>query len=366
MSKSLLFIPDISGYTQFIQTTEIEHSQHVIAELLEVLIAANTEDLKLAEIEGDALFFYLENAIPSQERLLALIESMFTAFYSHLKKFETHRICPCNACATAPNLKLKIVAHTGKLQHLEVLGTRKPFGQEVIEAHRLLKNSIDHDNYVLISRSLALEIQLLYSYSSKLFRFRQGQDHYDGRAIEYLYSLIETENLSLTATAPASYIEFEFPPQLTLSKAYQIAAPKLYELISNFRYRESWAKGVDKFEYDRNLVTRQGTAHQCVIDGKVLDFVAVVKPVAASQLVYGELTSSLPFFDELYQFFIFDPIDENSCTLRIEVYWKTKSLFKKAAIALFGKRSLGGGFQKSMDLLEDYLLQNKVNATADV
>ena len=56
MAKSLLFIPDISGYTKFIQTTEIEHSQHVISELLEVLINANTQKLQLAEIEGDALF----------------------------------------------------------------------------------------------------------------------------------------------------------------------------------------------------------------------------------------------------------------------------------------------------------------------
>ncbi len=33
MNKTLLFLPDISGYTAFVQTTEISHSQHVIAEL---------------------------------------------------------------------------------------------------------------------------------------------------------------------------------------------------------------------------------------------------------------------------------------------------------------------------------------------
>ena len=51
MAASLLFIPDISGFTHFVQTTEVEHSQHVIAELLEVLISANTQQLKLAEVE---------------------------------------------------------------------------------------------------------------------------------------------------------------------------------------------------------------------------------------------------------------------------------------------------------------------------
>ena len=125
MAKSLLFIPDISGFTNFVQTTEAEHSQHVISELLEVLLDANVENLQLAEIEGDALFFFKENKIPSQERLLAQIERMFKAFYSHLKLLETNRICPCNACASAPNLELKIVAHSGELQFIEVQGNKK-------------------------------------------------------------------------------------------------------------------------------------------------------------------------------------------------------------------------------------------------
>ncbi len=46
MTNSLLFIPDISGFTQFVQNTEVDHSQHVISELLEVLITANNEDPK--------------------------------------------------------------------------------------------------------------------------------------------------------------------------------------------------------------------------------------------------------------------------------------------------------------------------------
>ncbi|MDT0606413.1 DUF2652 domain-containing protein [Croceitalea rosinachiae] len=108
--ESLLFIPDISRFTEFIERTEVNYSQNVIAELLEILIGANTLDLQLAEIEGDALFFYKEEMIPSQELLLAQIASMFTAFYSHLELLRKNRICPCNACAEAPNLQLKIIA----------------------------------------------------------------------------------------------------------------------------------------------------------------------------------------------------------------------------------------------------------------
>jgi len=171
MNKSLLFIPDISGFTNFVQTTEVEHSQHVIAELLEILIDANANDYQLAEIEGDALFFYKEEEIPSLEKLLAQVETMFTLFYSHLKLLEKNRICPCNACATAPNLDLKIIAHCGELQFISVKENRKPFGSQVIEVHRMMKNSIDSENYILLSKELTGEIMLPEKYQSKLYKF---------------------------------------------------------------------------------------------------------------------------------------------------------------------------------------------------
>ena len=56
--NALFFIPDISGFTEFVHNTAINHSKHIISELLEILIDSNRSNFKLAEIEGDALFFY--------------------------------------------------------------------------------------------------------------------------------------------------------------------------------------------------------------------------------------------------------------------------------------------------------------------
>ncbi len=116
-------------------------------------------------------FFNKEEEIPSQEKLLAQIETMFTAFYSHLRLLEKNRICPCKDCATAPNLQLKIITHCGAFQFITVQGKRKPFGQIVIEAHRLLKNSISSNNYALISQSLSQVIGIPDDYKSQLFDF---------------------------------------------------------------------------------------------------------------------------------------------------------------------------------------------------
>ena len=357
--KSLLFIPDISGYTQFVQTTEADHSQHVIAELLEVLLEANTQDLALAEVEGDALFLYKEGEIPSQEKLLAQIETMFTAFYSHLKMLETNRICPCNACATAPNLRLKIVAHCADLAFIEVKGNRKPFGPQVIEAHRLLKNSIDSDNYALISRDLATHLGLPVDYSSKLFNFQNGVDIYDGREVAYIYSLIDQQHLILQDYNQVRVIEIDAPPKLRLEKYFNIPASELYEYIANLRYRHHWVKGVDRFEYNENEVTRAGTEHLCVVNQKHLNIISVTKIVPEGHLIYGEMTTSLLPFDVFYQFYTIEPVAENKSKLIAESYWETKSPLKKLLIALLVKRAFRKTSLKSVEDLERFIEDQK-------
>lgn len=358
MSKSLLFIPDISGFTKFIQTTEAEHSQHVIAELLEVLIDANILDLVLAEIEGDALFFYLEGEVPSQEKLLAQIEMMFTAFHSHLKLLEKNRICPCNACATAPQLQLKIVIHCGELQFIEVKGNRKPFGQQVIEAHRLLKNSIDSENYVLISKELTSTIELPIYYYSKIFRFKEGQDFYDGKEVDYIFSLIDRDKLNLSSFERGEKVMINSSPQFILEKEFSISATTLIEYITNYSYRHYWVKGADKFEYNKNEITRVGTEHLCVVNGKHLNFITVTKEVDPNQHVYGEMSTNIPFFDKMYQFFIITPISEASCLLKLEIHWEVKSPLNKIVVALFLKRLFEKNARNAVDSLAEFVLDN--------
>lgn len=351
MPSSLLFIPDISGYTRFVQSTEIEHSQHVIAELLEVLLEANTEDLQLAEVEGDALFFYSQGAIPSQERLLAQMETMFTAFYSHLKLLEKNRICPCNACATAPDLKLKIIAHSGNIQFLEVGGTSKPFGKQVIEAHRLLKNSVESDNYVIISEALASNIGISVNYTSKIYLFKHGRDLYDENQLDYIYSIIDSDKLTLNTFGKHNEVAFKRKADYKLVKDFPIKAEALLEYITNYSYRSNWVKGVDDFRFNKNEVTRLGTEHLCVINNKHLNFVTVTKKVEKGSFVYGEMTTEAPLIDRLYQFYIIKPITASSSELTVEAFCEPGNYFKRLFLELFSMRILKRNINSAVILL---------------
>ena len=363
--KSLLFIPDISGFTKFVQTTEAEHSQHVIAELLEILIEANTQDLSLAEVEGDALFFYKDGEVPSQEKLLAQIETMFTAFYSHLKMLETNRICPCTACATAPQLQLKIVAHCADLQFIEVGGRRKPFGPQVIEAHRLLKNSIDSENYALISCDLANHIELPLNYGSKVFQFTKSKDNYDGKDVDYIYALIDRNNLNLLEFTMAQKVNFDKPPQIYLEREFPVSAETLIEYITNFKYRHHWVEGVDRFEYNENEVTRLGSEHICVINNKHLNIVTVTRDHPQEEYLHGEMTTSVPVFDEFYTFYGTRPLSESSCLLVAEAFWKVRSPIKKIMIKLVAKRAFQKNLTSSVNALFEYVTSKTESETTN-
>jgi Protein of unknown function (DUF2652) len=100
-NQGLLFIPDISGYTQFINNTEIEHSRFIIQELLELLINSNHINLKISEIEGDAILFYRFGDTPSIEEMYRQVETMFCNFHKYINRYDGRRICPCNACKGA-------------------------------------------------------------------------------------------------------------------------------------------------------------------------------------------------------------------------------------------------------------------------
>ena len=73
-NRGLLFIPDISGFTRFVNETEIDHSRLIIQELLELLVDSNEIGMEISEIEGDAILFYKYGACPDLQNLYKLFE----------------------------------------------------------------------------------------------------------------------------------------------------------------------------------------------------------------------------------------------------------------------------------------------------
>ena len=51
-----LILADVSGFTAFVTTTELEHGSEIIAALLDEVVGHLSPPLEIQEIEGDAVF----------------------------------------------------------------------------------------------------------------------------------------------------------------------------------------------------------------------------------------------------------------------------------------------------------------------
>ena len=148
---ALLYIPDISGFTKFVTQTEIDHSKGIISDLIGVIIDSNTLELKVSEIEGDSVLFYVIGKPPSMGEIINQSKRMFIDFHVNLKVMERDFDCQCGACTTVSILTLKFITHYGVCSEVAIQNFTKLIGSDVILAHRLLKNNVPDREYILFS-----------------------------------------------------------------------------------------------------------------------------------------------------------------------------------------------------------------------
>ena len=327
-SDSLIFIPDITGFTRFVNETEIKHSQHIISELLEILVKSNTLEMKVSEIEGDAILFYRENHIPDEAAIFEQAKQMFIAFHSHLKEYEARRICRCGACTTVNDLSLKFIVHQGEIGFTTVLNRSKPFGAEVVLSHRLLKNQVEAREYILFSEKYASRF---ISEHRETWTITQGNCEYPqiGRVNYYYTVLTDLKEEIPTPQKPV------LPPKVNrpLVRKITINRPvdEVYQLIMSLEVRLLWNKDVEKLEYDENRVNRVGTRHTCLFPVGQAEFQTVTNMFEEGTLVYGEEVMDTPFIRQLFVYYILKPVQDHT-DLRVELH-----LFPKPFIGwIFG------------------------------
>ncbi|MDO1500069.1 DUF2652 domain-containing protein [Winogradskyella maritima] len=151
----LICIPDISGFTKFMSENDKGLSSKVIPSLLNDIIYSNEIGLKVSEIEGDAVLFFKQDELPSITELMAQCSKFYLNFYAKLKVLG-HRLEGIEGSDDlAKALGLKIICHLGTDIEAVTIGKHiKLMGEDVIIAHKLLKNNIESDDYVLLSESL--------------------------------------------------------------------------------------------------------------------------------------------------------------------------------------------------------------------
>ena len=144
MSRNGYFlIADISGYTEFLAGSELEHAQGIMQALLETLVESIAPPMHLAKFEGDAVFCYAPaEQVMQAQSVLDGVENIYCKFAAALERIRRNTTCPCQACRRAGDLDLKFVLHHGEYAEQSIAGRKELAGTAVIVAHRLMKNAL--------------------------------------------------------------------------------------------------------------------------------------------------------------------------------------------------------------------------------
>ncbi len=177
----LLIIADISGYTRYMTANAktLAHSQTIITELFKTILHQVELPLEVAELEGDAVFIVCRklNHSPWSDRKRLIGDKMLTIlqlFRRKIVELSRSTTCNCSACAHIEKLRLKIVIHSGEAIFYQILNFVKPAGVDVIIVHRLLKNSVNADQYLLLTEAARHDVEF-----PAHIHLRNGTETYD-------------------------------------------------------------------------------------------------------------------------------------------------------------------------------------------
>ncbi|MFT7231520.1 MAG: hypothetical protein ACI8TA_000729 [Cyclobacteriaceae bacterium] len=319
---TLFFIPDISGFTDFVNHTEISHSKHIISELLEGVMSKNVLGFELVEIEGDALYYYKKGNLPTLSKILDQAKEMFLSFHQQLLLYKHQRLCECGACTTAIDLSLKFVIHAGKSELLAVGGgVPKPFGKDVILSHKLLKNRYAGNQYMLLTDSF--EDEAIPDWFSKV----PEEQTTDGEGNKLFFRDLSAM-LDEIKFVPEKLIDDRTDNPVVYEGLIQAGSKEVFELISNLDHQPKWKTKVERMEYKENHVNRAGEKHLCYVDGKVLTLESVGGDFGEGVQVFGEKTTDVPVLESVTTYFILESKAEKT-HLRIEAHLKAKSFLAK-------------------------------------
>lgn len=272
-TNATILIPDISGFTEFMTTTELSHSTKAINMLIDAIIKSAEDEYEVSEIEGDAVLLIRKGEAPSQKEILDVCFKIFIGFHIQRIWIQHHAICPCGACQAIGNLALKFVAHYGAVAEIKTGRFVKQSGAEMIIAHRLLKNSIDSNEYLLISEQLLQ--QSADSPALAQLQWVHSSEQYPSIGkVDYRYALLNEARESITVP-PQAQSNYEGEELFSLQMHINANYKDVYMVLMNIPGRPAWQQGLLKVEQEMDGVFI-GSIHHCSFE----NYTTIVSPVS--------------------------------------------------------------------------------------
>jgi hypothetical protein len=355
-NQGLLFIPDISGYTKFINETEIDHSRFIIQELLEVLVNSNSIGLQISEIEGDAILFYRFGKSPDIKAIYQQVENMFCNFHKQLRKYEQRRICPCKACQGAQELSLKVITHHGEFSTYTVKDFSKLIGKDVIRAHQLLKNDIPLHEYWLVTDDLFEPGET--TMFPEWFEWQSGSKLAEQDNIGYHYSLLSPLKNALPEDFENEFaIQGERVKMITSQKNFQQSLDEMFGVVVDLTKRSKWLDGIKAVEDISKPIPQIGMAHKCVLEKNTNVMITSAYKNDGETIILEETDKRRMATCQI----ILEMKGEHETSMTFNFFVKKNILFV-SLFNLFMKKKIANSLQRSLENLQAYFKVQKVAA----
>lgn len=297
LNPTFIFMPDISGFTSFINDVEVSHSVHIISELLEIIIDSNILDLKVSEIEGDAILFYRIGSKPSIEELSKQSEKMFLQFHRHLQLYDRDRICQCGACSTASNLTLKFVSHFGEATIRKIRNIETLMGPDITLAHKLLKNNIPSHEYVLFTDSLN-EPNNVATFDNIIIS--QDKNNYEGVG-DVLYNYYSLSSIkSKISELPERPIHEKYRTKVSISITINSSLENVHSILSNVSLKPKWVIGLKSVKEESNSLNVVGSKHLCILPSGDVDFELTSQQISDGMIEFVEKTDTIKWLAPMH------------------------------------------------------------------
>ena len=248
-----LLIADISGYTQFLTSSELEHANPILQSLLGALVEQVGDPLHLWKMDGDAVLAYsTDGDFPSGETFLTICENLYTTFATHRQNIIANTSCPCKACANVNTLDLKIMAHYGTFNEMQVGPMKDISGPDVILVHRMAKTEVTQstgvNSYALFSDP-AVEAMGIHA---ALMPFSQSFEHF-GEVSMKVYDLARAWE-KIRAGRERFFLR-EQDGVWTFRRQFNLSAPVVWQALTSPELKQRWMQ-------DMNAVTVENPDHR--------------------------------------------------------------------------------------------------------
>jgi hypothetical protein len=315
---ALLLIPDISGFTRFIEEANHPQAPHLVADLLEILIEANLLSLEVAEIQGDAILFYRLGPPPPVAELVQQCRRIFLDFQNYLRLVARDTDSALAAALQEAGLTLKIIGHYGRVSVADIREFRKLLGRDVIVAHRLLKNNVAGSEYVLLTDGyLATQAPAEVARCFAWTRLQPSATVYEYLGeIRYFYAYLTPLRLLVQTEEDNG----KLPVACRVKVQRVVAAPvgQVLAVVGDLRQRPRWLAGTTAVHYDVTKAHRPGANYKLNLYGGQIDLQVVQRLSTDEHTEYVEKVAHWRLFPNALLFFRLEAVDARHCLVTME------------------------------------------------